>query len=144
MIHEYIGTILRLEYLDFESSGYFSSVLDDLPCNRPFLRHRDFTCGYTALHWACKHGNLDMVKLLAGTYQVRMSCEFHSILYKYIAGKHQCANAWRIHTSTHRRPAQPSGGFWPTGWCLQGWRQCEGLCWQETKAVYDGAGITTC
>ena len=35
------------------------------------FRHRDFTCGYTALHWACKHGNLDMVKLLAGTYQVK-------------------------------------------------------------------------
>ena len=25
---------------------------------------KDFTSGYTALHWACKHGNLDLVKLL--------------------------------------------------------------------------------
>ena len=55
-----------------------------------FLRHRDFTCGYTALHWACKHGNLDMVKLLAGTYQVTMSRQTHvqQILYKYVAGQH--------------------------------------------------------
>merc|ERR1719499_50679 len=29
---------------------------------------KDFTSGYTALHWACKHGNLDLVKLLAGQY----------------------------------------------------------------------------
>jgi len=36
-------------------------------------RSRDFTTGYTALHWACKHGNTDMVKLLAGTYQASTS-----------------------------------------------------------------------
>ena len=29
--------------------------------------------GYTGLHWAAKHGNLDMVKLLAGTYQANVN-----------------------------------------------------------------------
>ena len=115
-----------------------------------FFRHRDFTCGYTALHWACKHGNLDMVKLLAGTYQVTKSRQTHvnstlkQIPYKYVAGQHWRANTWRLHTSSHRRPAQSSRGFWPVGWCIQGWCQCEGLCWQKTEAVHDGAGISTC
>lgn len=29
---------------------------------------RDPASGYTALHWACKHGNDDVIKLLVGTY----------------------------------------------------------------------------
>jgi ankyrin repeat protein len=34
---------------------------------------KDFTTGYTALHWAAKQGNLDLVKLLAGNYQVNVN-----------------------------------------------------------------------
>jgi len=45
--------------------------------NPKLSRHRDFTCGYTGLHWACKHGNLDMVKLLAGTYQASVNVKSH-------------------------------------------------------------------
>ena len=37
----------------------------------------DFIFGYTGLHWACKHGNLDMVKLLAGTYQASVDVKSH-------------------------------------------------------------------
>ena len=33
----------------------------------------DFIFGYAGLHWAAKHGNLDMVKLLAGTYQANVN-----------------------------------------------------------------------
>ena len=40
-------------------------------------RHKDFTNGYTALHWAAKHNNLDMVKLLAGTYQAHVDARSH-------------------------------------------------------------------
>lgn len=29
--------------------------------------------GYTALHWACKHGNEDIVKLIAGTYKANVN-----------------------------------------------------------------------
>ena len=37
----------------------------------PYLaKHKDFVTGYTALHWACKLGSCDLVKLLAGTYNV--------------------------------------------------------------------------
>ena len=31
---------------------------------------RDPATGYTGLHWAAKHGNTDIVKLLAGTYEL--------------------------------------------------------------------------
>ena len=34
---------------------------------------QDLTCGYTALHWAAKHGNMDMVKLIAGTYKAHVN-----------------------------------------------------------------------
>ena len=38
---------------------------------------KDFITGYTALHWAAKHGNLDLVKLLAGQYQVDVNVKSH-------------------------------------------------------------------
>jgi len=40
-------------------------------------RHKDFTSGYTGLHWAAKHNNTDMVKLLAGTYQANVNARSH-------------------------------------------------------------------
>ena len=40
-------------------------------------KSKDFTSGYTALHWAAKHGNLDLVKLLAGNYQVDVNIKSH-------------------------------------------------------------------
>ena len=38
---------------------------------------KDFTSGYTALHWAAKHGNLDLVKLLAGQYGANTNIRSH-------------------------------------------------------------------
>ena len=54
------------------AKGDYQTAAKMLGEDHKLARTRDFTCGYTALHWACKHGNLDMVKLLAGTYQVRI------------------------------------------------------------------------
>ena len=45
--------------------------------NPKLSRHKDFTTGYTGLHWAAKHNNLDMVKLLAGTYQANVNAKSH-------------------------------------------------------------------
>jgi len=59
------------------SRGDYQSAAKMLIDDPKLARHRDFTCGYTALHWACKHGNLDMVKLLAGTYQASTSVRTH-------------------------------------------------------------------
>jgi len=51
-----------------------AKMLNDDP---KLARHKDFTSGYTALHWACKHGNLDLVKLLAGTFQANVNAKSH-------------------------------------------------------------------
>ena len=45
--------------------------------NPKLARHRDFTNGYTGLHWAAKHGDTDLVKLLAGTYQANVNAKSH-------------------------------------------------------------------
>ena len=45
--------------------------------NPKLARHKDFTSGYTGLHWAAKHGHADMVKLLAGTYQAHVNAKSH-------------------------------------------------------------------
>jgi len=59
------------------SRGDYQSAAKMLIDDPKLSRHRDFTCGYTGLHWACKHGNIDMVKLLAGTYQASTSVRTH-------------------------------------------------------------------
>ena len=38
---------------------------------------RDFISGFTALHWAAKHGNSDMVKLLAGNCGADVNARSH-------------------------------------------------------------------
>ena len=35
----------------------------------------------TALHWAAKHGNADIVKLIAGTYQADVNARSVSVSY---------------------------------------------------------------
>jgi ankyrin repeat protein len=41
--------------------------------NPKLVRHKDLTCGYTALHWAAKHGDMDAVKLIAGTFKAQVN-----------------------------------------------------------------------
>ena len=55
------------------SKGDFQAVAKMLMESPKLTNHRSVTTGYTGLHWACKHGNLDMVKLLAGTYQASIN-----------------------------------------------------------------------
>uniref|UniRef100_A0A1A9VKQ1 ANK_REP_REGION domain-containing protein n=1 Tax=Glossina austeni TaxID=7395 RepID=A0A1A9VKQ1_GLOAU len=38
------------------------------------VKLRDPGTGYSALHWAAKHGNEDMVNLIAGTYKADVNC----------------------------------------------------------------------
>jgi hypothetical protein len=40
-------------------------------------KSRDFISGFTALHWAAKHGNSDMVKLLAGNCGADVNIKSH-------------------------------------------------------------------
>ena len=59
------------------SKGDYQAAAKMLMENPKLSRHRDFTSGYTGLHWAAKHGHLDMVKLLAGTYQAHVNARSH-------------------------------------------------------------------
>jgi len=49
-----------------------AKMLSDEP---KLVKAKDFTSGFTALHWAAKHGNSDLVKLLAGTYNAAVNAK---------------------------------------------------------------------
>uniref|UniRef100_A0A1B6L085 Uncharacterized protein n=1 Tax=Graphocephala atropunctata TaxID=36148 RepID=A0A1B6L085_9HEMI len=45
--------------------------------NPKLAKFKDPFSGYTALHWAAKHGNVDVVKLIAGTHKIDVNCRTH-------------------------------------------------------------------
>jgi len=59
------------------AQGDYNTMMKMLLEDPRLAKHRDFTSGFTALHWAAKHGNLDMVKMLAGTYQAHVNVKSH-------------------------------------------------------------------
>lgn len=59
------------------SQGDYHSLAKMLKDDPRLAKHKDFVSGYTALHWAAKHGNLDMIKLLAGSYSVQVNQKSH-------------------------------------------------------------------
>merc|ERR1712038_1033638 len=48
------------------AKGDYITLVKMLRDDPRLAKAKDFTSGYTALHWAAKHGNLDLVKHLAG------------------------------------------------------------------------------
>ena len=48
-----------VKYLHIQVGFYFLKLVN----------FKDFINGYTALHWAAKHGNIEIIKLLAGKHQ---------------------------------------------------------------------------
>jgi len=65
------------QWMVMTSKGDYQAAAKMLMENPKLARHRDFTNGYTGLHWAAKHGDTDMVKLLAGTYQANVNAKSH-------------------------------------------------------------------
>ena len=65
------------QWMVHTAKGDYQTAAKMLMDDPKLCRHKDFTSGYSALHWACKHGNLDMVKLLAGTYQANVNAKSH-------------------------------------------------------------------
>ena len=65
------------QWMVHTSKGDYQVAAKMLMENPKLSRHKDFTSGYTGLHWAAKHGHLDMVKLLAGTYQANVNAKSH-------------------------------------------------------------------
>lgn len=55
----------------------YHAMLKMLRDDPKLAKHKDFVSGFTALHWACKHGNMDLVKLLAGNYGVPVNIKSH-------------------------------------------------------------------
>ncbi|XP_016663542.1 ankyrin repeat domain-containing protein SOWAHC isoform X2 [Acyrthosiphon pisum] len=43
--------------------------------NPRIAKFKDPITSYTALHWAAKHGNMDLVKMLAGTYTANVNAK---------------------------------------------------------------------
>ena len=48
----------------------YNGLLTLLRDDPKLASYKDIVNGYTALHWAAKFGNLDIIKLIAGTYCV--------------------------------------------------------------------------
>ena len=65
------------QWMVLASKGDYHMMVKMLRENSKLSGYKDFTTGYTGLHWACKHGNLDLVKLLAGTYQAEVNVKSH-------------------------------------------------------------------
>jgi len=65
------------QWMVHTAKGDYQTAAKMLNEDPKLVRHKDFTSGFTALHWACKHGNLDLVKLLAGTYQANVNVKSH-------------------------------------------------------------------
>ena len=65
--------VLYMNQYCFDFSGDYHTLMKMLRDDPRLSKAKDFTTGYTALHWAAKQGNLDLVKLLAGNYQVNVN-----------------------------------------------------------------------
>jgi len=64
-------------YMIQAAKGDYQTLAKMLSENPKLVRHKDLTAGYTGLHWAAKHGSLDMVKLMAGTYKAPVNAKSH-------------------------------------------------------------------
>ncbi|XP_076050986.1 ankyrin repeat domain family member sosondowah [Oratosquilla oratoria] len=58
------------EWLVASAKSDFNEILRLLKIHPTLAGCKDLANGYTALHWAAKHGRAEVVKLLAGTHQV--------------------------------------------------------------------------
>ena len=59
------------------SQGDYHVLAKKLKDDPGLAKHTDFISGYTALHWAAKRGNLNVVKLLVGGYSVHVNQKSH-------------------------------------------------------------------
>lgn len=57
-------------------------------------RFEDFTSGYTALHWAAKHGSAEIVKLIADTHQLNPNVK--SVSLKLLWSRLMGAPSWLL------------------------------------------------
>ncbi|XP_043228197.1 ankyrin repeat domain-containing protein SOWAHA-like [Amphibalanus amphitrite] len=68
---------INKDWLLVSSSCKYMEIVRMLKDNPKLAKHKDFITGYTALHWAAKNGNLDVIKLIAGTHGVDVDSASH-------------------------------------------------------------------
>ena len=54
-----------------------TAILQMLKDNPDFVEQKDFTSGYTALHWASKHGNIKLADVLIRKYHADVNQKTH-------------------------------------------------------------------
>lgn len=67
----------RREWILRAAQADYHSLVRLLREDPDLYRFEDFTSGYTALHWAAKHGSSEMVKLIAGTHRLNPNVKSH-------------------------------------------------------------------
>ena len=66
--------------------------------------YKDFTNGFTALHWGAKFGKPEIVKLNAGTYGVNPNIKSHGgYTPLHLAAINQKPNIMELLTKTYRK-----------------------------------------
>jgi len=65
------------QWMVASAKGDYLTLVKMLRDDPRLTKAKDFTSGYTALHWAAKQGNLDLVKLLAGNYSANVNIRSH-------------------------------------------------------------------
>lgn len=68
---------LRKKWILSASSCDFNELVSLLKEEPKLACYKDFTNGYTALHWAAKFGNVHIIKLIAGNYGVNPNIKSH-------------------------------------------------------------------
>ncbi|CAG2119942.1 unnamed protein product, partial [Medioppia subpectinata] len=68
---------LRRKWIISASNCDYNSLVLCLKEDPKLCAYKDFTNGYTALHWAAKFAKPDVVKLIAGTYGVNPNMKSH-------------------------------------------------------------------
>lgn len=65
------------EWMVVAAKADYHAMIKLLRDEPKLAKYKDFISGYTALHWAAKHGNAEVVKLIAGTHGANVNIRSH-------------------------------------------------------------------
>lgn len=87
---------LRRKWIIEACNCNFNALLSLLRKDPKLASYKDTITGYTALHWAAKFGNLNIINLIAGTYgvsaNIRSSAGYTPLHVAYIFNKLEAAD----------------------------------------------------
>ena len=95
---------LRRKWINSPANCDYNSLVLCLKEEPKLSSYKDFTNGFTALHWAAKAGKPEIVKLIAGTYGVNPNMKSHGgYTPLHLAAIHQHQNIIELLTHTYRK-----------------------------------------